>query len=148
MSRAAEPIDELVEAVVVERLSRPDAADLLTTRAAPDVSAYRSQAKAIRERLDDLATGLADGLLTLKAVRSASERLQRELAEVEAKIAATVEVDALAPLIGAADVEEVWQRLDLEQKRGAIDALMVVTLLSPLRGRQAFDPDTVRIEWR
>lgn len=37
LSRAAEPIDELVEAVVIERLSRPDAAESLTDNDTPNL---------------------------------------------------------------------------------------------------------------
>jgi hypothetical protein len=57
LSRTAEPIDELVEAVVIERLSRPDAAGLLTDSDTPDLQVYWARAQALRERLDDLAIG-------------------------------------------------------------------------------------------
>jgi site-specific DNA recombinase len=147
LSRAAEPIDELVEAVVIERLSRLDAADLLSEPSTPDLAVYRARAQAIRERLDDLATGLEEGLLTLTAVRKSSDRLRHELAETDAKMQTATHADVLGPLVTATDVAAAWQGYDLQQKRGVIDALMVVTLLAPKRGRQAFDPETVRIEW-
>lgn len=148
LSRAAEPIDELVQAVVVERLSRPDAVELLSEPATPDLAVYRARADAIRQRLDDLATGLEEGILTLAAVRTSSERLRHELADTEAKMHNATHADVLGPLIAAADVGDAWHGYDLRQKRGVIDALLVVTLLAPKRGRQAFDPETVRIEWR
>lgn len=148
LSRAAEPIDELVAALVVERLSRSDAAELLHDTTKPDLEAHRVKAQAIRERLDDLATALADGLLPLPAVRKSSERLHAELADVEAQMANLDRTDVLGPVVTAADVGEAWQMLDLDRKRAVIDTLLTVTLLRPLRGRQRFDPETVRIEWR
>jgi len=148
LSRAAEPIDELVQAVVVERLSRADAGGLLSDTDAPDLRVHRARADALRERLDDLATGLEEGLLTLTAVRRSSDRLRHELADTEAQMHTATHADVLGPLVTADDVAQTWQRCDLQQKRAVIDALMVVTLLAPKRGRQQFDPDTVRIEWK
>ncbi len=146
-SRKAEPVDALVEEIMVRRLSRPDARELLTEQT-PDLADHRERAQAIRERLDDLATGLEEGLLTLAAVRKSSERLRAELRAVEAKMHASVHADVLSPLVTADDVGAAWQAADLAVRRQAVDALMTVTLLPPERGRKDFDPDTVKIEWR
>jgi site-specific DNA recombinase len=147
LSRSAEPVDLYVVAVVLARLAQPDAVDLLRS-AGPDLQVYRERSTTIRERLDDLATALADGVLTLGAVRTASERLKRSLAESEAELAALSRGDVLAPLVNAPDPAAVWEGLDLDRKRSVIDVLMVITLDSPGQGRAAFDPATVRIEWK
>lgn len=148
LARAAEPIDELVSAVVIERLSRPDAVALLEDRTAPDIGVYRERADAIRHRLDDLATALADGLLTLPAVRRASGELKKELAKAEAQIASLSRADVLAPFVGGVDVRAAWEAADLGAKRAVIETLMTVTILKPLRGRQTFDPATLAIDWK
>lgn len=148
LSRAAEPIDELVQAIIVERLSRPDAVELLSEPSTPDLGVYRARAQAIRERLDDLATGLEEGLLTLTAVRKSSDRLRVELAATEARMHNATHADVLGPLVTSGDVAATWDKLDLKQKRSAVDALVTVTLLAPKRGRQEFDPESVRIEWK
>lgn len=148
ISRKAEPVDELVEGIVLERLSRPDASNLLSTRDTPDLSAHRGRADAIRQRLDDLATGLEEGVLTLAAVRKSSDRLRSELAAVDAQIADATRADVLAPLVEAADVGAVWSGLDLAQRRAVIDTLMTITLQAPERGWQPFNPETVQIEWK
>lgn len=159
VTRKAEPVDALiaggeiegvpVRGLVVERLSRPDAIDLLSADAdAPDVKGAKVTADAIRQRLDDLATGLEEGILTLQAVRSSSSRLRSELAKVEAQIADGTHADVLGPLVTAGDVEAAWASYDLAQRRQVIDALMTITLLSPERGVRAFDPDSVRVEWK
>jgi len=148
VSRKAEPVDELVEAVVVARLSRPDALDLLSEPTTPDLAQHRATAEAIRQRLDDLATGLEEGLLTLGAVRKSSERLRTELAIVETRMHTATHADVLTPLVTAPDVAAVWAKCDLQQKRAVVAALMTITLLPPKRGRQEFDPETVRIEWK
>jgi hypothetical protein len=86
--------------------------------------------------------------LTLAAVRRSSERLRRELADTEAQLHNATHADVLGPLVSAVDVDKAWQNCDLQQKRAVIDALMIVTLLAPKRGRQQFDPESVQIEWR
>lgn len=148
ISRAAQPVDDLIDAVVVARLSRPDAVDLLTANDAPDVTAQRSRAAGIRERLDDLAVGLEEGILTLGAVRKSSDRLRAELATTEAQISAATSADALTPIVSSADVGSAWGACDLQQRRAVISTLMEITLTAPKRGRQEFDPETVQIEWK
>ena len=148
ISRKAEPVDELVEGVMVARLSRPDAADLLTNADSPDLQTLRAKEHGIRERLDDLATGLEEGILTLGAVRRSSDRLQAELTAVQAAVRNATHADVLTPLVTATDVRATWDACDLQQKRAAIEALMTITLLKPEVGTREFDPETVSIEWR
>lgn len=148
MSRAAEPIDDLVTRTVIARLERPDARALLTSSQAVDADAQRERAQSIRGRLSELTTALADGVLPLADVRRQSERLRGELEAVEAQVRDLERGDVLADLVGSADVTATWDVLTLDRRRAVIDVLMTVTLLAPLRGRQAFDPDTVRIEWK
>jgi site-specific DNA recombinase len=72
VSRKAEPVDELVTGVVLARLARPDAAELLQPSDRDALADLRRRRAAIGERLDDLATGLEEGVLTLAAVRRSS----------------------------------------------------------------------------
>lgn len=159
ISRKAEPVDALigggdiegvaVRGIVVERLSRPDAASLLAkTDQGPELEVAKAKADAIRDRLDDLAVGLEEGILTLTAVRSSSARLKEELMDLEGQINSFSSADVIQPLIGASDVARVWSNYGLHQRRQVIDALMKITLQPPERGHQPFDPETVHIEWK
>jgi site-specific DNA recombinase len=67
LARGLRDVDEVVEAAVIARLSRSDAADLF----APDVDldALRARVTELRERRDGLAGLLADGLLSPAVVR-------------------------------------------------------------------------------
>lgn len=158
VSRVAEPVDALisggeiegvrVRGVVVERLSRPDAIDLLSNGHDPDVELHKRKRDEIEGRLADLAVALEEGILTLAAVRQSSERLRAELVAVEKAIASSTHADVLRPLVTARDVDKAWADYDLKQRRAVIDALMTITLLPTKRGRQPFDPETVRVTWR
>ena len=83
LSRAAQTIEEWVTELVVGRLSRSDAADLLVDTDRPDAAKLRAEAMAKRARLGQLTELLADGTLSADAVRTASARLKAELAGIE-----------------------------------------------------------------
>ena len=83
LSRAAQTIEEWVTELVVARLSRSDAAELLVDTDRPDAAKLRAEAMAKRARLGQLTELVADGTLSADAVRTASARLKAELAGIE-----------------------------------------------------------------
>lgn len=145
-ARMAEPVDEYVGDVVVARLSRPDARELLDDRERPDVAALRGEANAARERLLSVAVDFADGDLTAGQVRAVTERLQGRITDLETQIADAGRVDVLGPLVG--DAARVWDGLDVDRRRAVVATLMTVTIHAPGRGVRTFRPETVGIEWR
>jgi site-specific DNA recombinase len=148
IARSAEPVDELVAKVVIERLSRPDARDLLTADDRPDMEALRVEAMALRTRLGEAADSFSAGDITRSQLELITSRVQSALGDVEARMAAGSRRSVLAPIVGA-DVRAAWERLSIEQRRAVVDALMVVRLLPVDRGtKRVFHPETVRIEWR
>ncbi|GIH51933.1 Site-specific DNA recombinase [Microbispora rosea] len=146
--RKALPIEDFVSRVVIERLSQPDAAELLIDRKRPDTGALRAEAVALRERLENLAIDYADGTLTKSQMRTANERLTMKLNVIESQLADAGRVDVLGPLVKADDVAAVWETLGTARQRLVIDTLMIVRLDSPGRGVSVFRPETVRIEWK
>ncbi|TQM62579.1 recombinase family protein [Humibacillus xanthopallidus] len=144
-ARMSEPVDEYVSAVILERLSRPDAAQLLTTTKRPDTAALHDEASTLRNRLESVALEFADGTLTASQIRAITERLRSRLAELEESLADAGRVDVLGPLVRATDVRAVWDGLSLEHRRAIIDTLATVTIHPPGRGVRTFDPATVRV---
>ncbi|MFU8850270.1 recombinase family protein [Micromonospora sp. SL1-18] len=156
VSRNAEELDVYVGAVVVERLSRPDVAELLAGPGRPNAGALQLDATALRERLDGLAAAYADGAIDVRQLREGSERLRARLAEVDEQMAAAGRGDALAGLIGATDPGEAWEGLDLHRRRAVVDTLMTVTIQRTRKGRPRgwapgssyFDPSTIDVAWK
>jgi DNA invertase Pin-like site-specific DNA recombinase len=144
-SRQADPVDAYVTAVILARLARPDAAELLADTGKPDLDGMRTRAAALRARLDQLATDFADGVLTASQLRTATERTRANLAAVEAEMADAGRVDILGPLVSAEDAAAVWETLSTSRRRAVIDVLATVTVHPPGRGVRTFDPDTVTI---
>ncbi len=148
IARSAQPVDDFVSAVVVERLSRPDAVRLLADDTRPDVGKMREEAVALRTRLDALAVDFADGELTASQLRTATERLRDKLAGVETRMADAGRVDVLGPLVSVADVRAAWDSLSNARRRAVVDLLMTVVLHAPGRGTRTFRPETVEITWK
>ncbi len=147
-NRDAQPLDEYIAGIVVSRLSRPDAADLLLDKDRPDLAELAEQAGAFRARLDELATSYADGVITASQLHTGSERLRAKLSDVEAVQSTHARAPVLTGLIGAPDVGEAWQALTLDRRRAVVRTLLHITVLKGRPGIRLFDPATVRVEWR
>lgn len=146
LSRKAADIEEYVNAVVVARLSRPDAAALFSRGDDVDVDQLRRDRAVAQSKLDGLASLFADGVLTETSVRSKSAELRKELNDIDTRLEASND-SLVSEIASADDVESAWQSLSIERKRLILDALMTVTILPVGRGgSRGFDPESVRIE--
>jgi site-specific DNA recombinase len=150
VTRSAGPLDEFIEALIVERLSRPDAAELLRpARPGIDVGALRSEANAARLRIREIAEMLGDGELSRADAVTARARAVARRDRAEAAIAAASEATPLRGLADAEDPTEAWERLDLGRRRAVLDHLMIVTVHSAgYRSGPHFDPSSVETEWK
>ncbi|NUR80739.1 MAG: recombinase family protein [Dermatophilaceae bacterium] len=160
--RTAKPIDDFVERLAVARLRRADAVALLKPReAGVDLHALRTQATAIRVRLEELDDELDDGEITKANWTRRTERLKERLSKISDQLAVASPVNALADLAGDPAVAERWygreedrsDGLSVSRRDAAIRALMTVTLL-PLgrvgrlpKGAPELRPGSVRIDW-
>lgn len=147
-ARKSDPVDEYVSAVMVARLSRPDALELIRKPATIDTAALRDDERVVRARLDEVATEFADGSLTAGQLRTITARLRARLHEIDAELADASRVSVLGGVVGAEDVLAAWDGLDQERQRAVIDTLSVVRVLPPGRGTRTFRPESVGIEWR
>jgi site-specific DNA recombinase len=134
IARAAEPVEWFIGEIVIERMSRPDAARLLEADDRLDADAVRVELLALRTRRRNVLDLVEDGTYTAAEARSRVARLDPQIAAAEAKLTDAGRVDVLGALVGVADVRAAWQRLDVDRKRAVIDALVTVRLLPPGRG--------------
>jgi len=157
VGRKAEELDRFVSALVVERLSRPDAVDLLGVGDGPDLGAMHSEHTAVRERLDGLAGLYADGAIDGQQLRQASQRLQERLRQIEADMTAAAGESVLAGLAGVEDVAAAWEAIsDLDRRTAIVDTLMTITVHRTKKGRPKgwkpgssyFDPSNIEVVWK
>jgi len=140
-------VDALVVDVIVERLSRPDAVDLLAAPAdtAVDVVALRAEVAVLTQRKSDLATDYADGVIDRAQLTAGTKRIRARLADARAKLDAQTDRSPLAPLIGADNVRGVWEALSLGAQRAVVANLLVVTIRPATTMGSKFDRRSVDI---
>jgi site-specific DNA recombinase len=151
-TRAVEPVDDLVRAVVVERLSRPDAADLLRApmRASDGRAQAQEHAEKLRRRLDDAAADYADGLLDRQQLQAITTRLRPKLDEAVREAGRGPRAPSREPLreaLDAGDVGRLWAELDVHRRRALLTALGMAVVINPTRPGPGFEPRDVGIEW-
>lgn len=153
LSRRQDLLDDHVQLTVLDRLSRPDAAEWLAQRDEPvDVRGAQTDIREARTTLDELAAALGSGELDMRSYRVASEAARNRLETAQGVLAGAVKVNPAAGLVGAEDIDAAWNDLGLSRQRAVISHLMTVTVLPARRGRVPgggyWDPDAVRIEWK
>lgn len=147
-SRRSEPVETYVSAVITARLSRPDARNLLTAKAGPDIESLRLEAIAKRARLDEVAVEYANGVITMGQLSTITELVNAQLQTIEAQLADAGRVDVLGDLIDSIDISATWEGFSQERKRAVIDTLADIRVMPVGRGVRNFDPHSVQFDWK
>lgn len=157
VTRVQEPVDQYVRGVIVERLRKPDLADLLQA-ARPDVDVRRLENKVIEltERKNQLGALFAESAIDAEQLTVGTKKLGGDLEDLRARLREVYSGSALDGIGSAPDPGAAFLDATLERQRLVLDALIVVRLLPSQRGRPAgwkpgqsyFRPETVAIEWR
>lgn len=152
--RQGEPLDDYVTAVVLERLSQPDAHLLIDS---PDVNldAVQDERAKLRAKLEKLTVMFTDDKIDAAQFERGTAELRTKLAKVDAQLARAVRTSRTAALLagttpGDGELWDRWQRLSATVKTQVLDELVVVTLLPIPQGLRGggFDPQYVDIQWR
>jgi hypothetical protein len=144
LTRVAGAVDAYVEAVIAARLRQPDLAGLLAPPT-PDTAPLRTEAQALRLRIEQLADNIdLDELTLARRVRA----LQKRLEEINAKLAQAGQKGALDAVLAGPDPGGRWLAMsDIAARQAVARELCTVTLLPAPTGRKPFDPSTVDITW-
>jgi site-specific DNA recombinase len=148
VARRRDWIDQLIEDVVIERLSRPDARDLLVDETRPDFDQLRNAAIDLRTRLEDAAAAFAEGEIMRLQLQVITKRLTAQLEDVERQQGHTDRANILADVVTATDVRAAWKAAGLDRQRAIVQVLMTVAILPGGGGSRLFDPTKVRIDWK
>ncbi len=150
VGRREDYVDEFVGAVVVERLSRPDALDWL----APDSHELVDATKRAQEARDLLAAAgvkLAAGEWTIDTVDAVTAATRPKLERAEAdirRLTAAADRGILADMAGPI-ARERWAQASLNTRRAILDALGIKVVILRTGGRgPGFDPTSVTVAWR
>jgi site-specific DNA recombinase len=152
--RDAAEVDRFVEQVILERLSRPDARELLAPDRRADTAALHTRDTALRERLDELGRLYGEDVIDAAQLAQGTAAIRRQRERITAELAAASRGSVLAGVADAPDPARVWAGLDLSRRRAIVDVLATVTILPGRKGRRPgwrsgesyFDPRSVRVE--
>jgi site-specific DNA recombinase len=154
--RNAAEVDAYVEAVIVERLSRPDAAELLDPDQKGDMTALYLRDAALQARLEEYEHLAGEGEIEPGSFVRITADIRRQREEITNALGAMTAGSVLAGVADAPDPAKVWEGLDLSRKRAIVDVLIDVVILPAHRGRRAgwragesyFDPASVETTWK
>lgn len=137
--------DDHVRDLVVARLSRPDAAELLIDQKAPDLDAKRIEAAALRERLKTQAILFADGEIDAEQLKVGTSRMKSKLKAIEDAIEDANRSRLFKGVVG--QDAKLFPDLHLDRRRAIVDALMTLTL-ERRSMRKPFDPESIVVDWK
>jgi hypothetical protein len=154
VARDAAACDQFVTQVILERLGRPDARELLAPDRQTDIAALHARDTALRERLDELGRLYGEDVIDAPQLAQGTAAIRRQREQITTALQAASRGSVLAGVADAPDPAAVWAGLDLSRRRAIIDVLCTVTILPARRGRRPgwqpgqsyFDPQTVRVE--
>jgi site-specific DNA recombinase len=152
--RDAAACDQFVEQVILERLGRPDARDLLTADQQADTAGLHLRDSALASRLVELGRLYGDGVIDAPQLQAAIAAIRTQREQITAALAAASRGSVLAGVADAPDPARVWEGLDLSRRRAIVDVLCTVTILPARKGRRPgwragegyFQAETVRVE--
>lgn len=131
VGRLADPLDELIEATVLELLQRNDIAARLADRDGVDVDGLHARRAALAAKKDELATLLAEGVLDVAGVRRESHKLAALIADINTALAEHARTSPAADMLadGVDRLAEHWEAASPDIRGKVVEDLMTVNVL-------------------
>ncbi len=148
VQRAAEPVDTMIERLIIARLSQPDVLAAIS-EATQDTEAQEAAAETARLKAKiTKARELVDAdRLSLESLADLEARTLPRIRGAERRARPKWVPGALLDVAGSPDVAARWADLPMTQRRAILKALLEVRLHRTARGNQhtPFDPTSVEV---
>ena len=130
----------------MERLSRPDAADLIRPPTAGiDIARLREEIKALETRQQATSRRYAKGKLTEEQFDEINDIIDQDLADLRNQVKAATAESPLADFADTDDARATWDDMTLGRKREVVRYLLKVELTPRGRGRRRVDRTAIKI---
>lgn len=151
--RNGDIIDDYVCEVIIERLSKEDAVELLRPpEDLPDPAVLYSLKTELEGRDAAITSLLARGKISADGAEEALDELAAEIRRVNDQIGRIHNQDPLAEVVDSDDVRQWWKAATLARRRTVVGELMTVVIYPVGKGKRvttiAAAAGTVGIEWR
>lgn len=152
--RQGEALDDYVTAIILGRLSQPDAAELLNAlnNDGIDVGEIHAQKAALQARMDELAGLFAEGAINAAQLKRGTAALATAVAKCDDELAAATQGNPVAGFLGTVhhpeQLEDRWAHLSPDIRSKVIDQLLIVAVNKSPQGLRRFAPEYVDIEWK
>jgi DNA invertase Pin-like site-specific DNA recombinase len=149
VTRRGEPVDALVEDLVLERLSSPQVRLVLDCGDKVDVAALQTKRAALQARLDELAGLFAEGVIDGSQLRRGSHDLRTQMSAVDSMLADLAQTSPVADLLAAGEkLRERWAELTPDIKGKVIQETVTIRIMASPRGYAQFRPELIVPEWK
>jgi DNA invertase Pin-like site-specific DNA recombinase len=152
VSIMGEHLEQLLYGEVEGRLAKPDAIDLLKAELHDQAEAeeIRLELETLYAELDNIGVERAEGLLTGRQAKIATDRISEKIAKLELRQQDQERLRVFDGLpLGEPEVVDAVHRLSPDRFRAVLGVLMTVVVM-PVGGTtgRAFDPRRVKIKWK
>lgn len=149
VSRQCADVEDRAVEYALSLLSDPRLAERLA-QPVDDIEGARAgqQAEALRKRLSQITQSMVDGEISPRAFGIAESQLDAQIEQLDQRARQSVNSPTLARIAGE-NAREVWEGLDLLDRRDILKAAITVTvnLSNNGRGRRA-DPESIVVAWQ
>lgn len=140
-------LDDHIKALVVARLSRPDAKELLVDHERAGVAELRAQAVRLEARIEATQAEFAGTDIPVSQFGASIRMLNDQLKAVNAQMADAERARVFDGVIGVGDVGAAFEGAGLDRQREIVSALLTVVVRPTVRGA-GFRPDDIETAWR
>jgi DNA invertase Pin-like site-specific DNA recombinase len=151
VSILADNVEPIVYRVVAGRLAMPDAVDLLKAEQHDTAGAelLRTQRATLLAELDNIGIERADGLLTGKQAKIATDRITEKIAAVEARQHDQERLRVFDGIpLGTTEVADAIAGLSPDRLRAVLAVLATITVAPVGKSGKIFNPERVQVVWR
>ena len=141
----------IVYDIVSGRLAKPDAVDLLKAEQHDTAEAerLRVEANTLTAELDAIGVERAEGLLTGRQAKIATDRINEKLAAIRHRQADQERLRVFDGIpLGKPEVSSAVESLSPDRFRAVLDVLMEITVLPTGKSGRVFNPERVQVDWR
>ncbi|TXI56489.1 recombinase family protein [Mycolicibacter arupensis] len=144
-------IEPMVYELIIGTLAAPDAVDLLKAEShdTEEAERLRIEAANLYAQLDQLGIDYAEGLLTARQVKTATDVIEAKLTENTRRQQDSDKLRVFDGVpLGTPEVAAAVEKLSPDRLRAIMDVLMEVTVMPVGKGGKAFKPERVQVSWR